>query len=201
MLIECQLVAIFGDNPNERNIREIALEKPKFENGDVDQFFKKNEASFTENKVKPTDPPEFLNTTSQQINPRLDHETKNDSPINILSSPPLEVSPPLTHQRVQEISNTTSEKINPHLDNKTKNNSRTTIISYHPFEISRHLTPRKVQEILNTTSEKTNPCLDHETENDSPTTTLSSPLLEISPPLTQRKVQEIVKIINGSATK
>jgi len=103
MLIECQLVTILRDNSNKKNIREIAPEKPKLENSDVDQFFKKNEASFTENTVKPTDPPEFLNTTLQQINPRLDHETKNDSPTNILSSPPLEVSPHLTHPRVQEI--------------------------------------------------------------------------------------------------
>jgi hypothetical protein len=103
MLIECQLVTISIVNSNQRNIEEIAPEKPKLENSYVDQFLKKNEASFTENTLKPSDPPEFLNTTSQQINPRLDHETKNDSPTNILSSPPLEISPPLTHRRVEEI--------------------------------------------------------------------------------------------------
>ena len=99
--IKCQL-AILGNNPNERNIREIVLEKPKFEDGDVDQFFKKNEASFTENTVKPTDPPKFLNTTLQQINPRFDHETENDSKTTTPSSTPLEISPHL-HRRVDEI--------------------------------------------------------------------------------------------------
>ena len=103
LVIECQLVTISIVNSNQRIIEEIEPEEPKLELGNVDQFFKKNEASFAENTDKPTNPPEFSNTTSEQMDPGLDHENKNNLPKNILSSPPIDINPHLIHRKVPEI--------------------------------------------------------------------------------------------------